>query len=316
MTQHMAGKRAVVTGSSQGIGRAVAMRLAQEGADVVINGTGSVPGMIEEVAAEIEKLGRRAIPVIGSVADPKVGQRLINTCVKEFGGIDVLMNVAGISGRGQHILTVTEEVWHDQINVHLHGTFYTCQAAAKQMAEQGYGTIVNTSSHAIIGVFGGTGYGAAKAATNALTYELAYDLAKHGIRVNCVAPGAQTQMSTGPAFEAGIQDLIDRGIMKKEEAPLSGNPKKSKATPERVAALYAWLASDMSAPVTGRVFSGSGGEIGWFPNFVDTPLAAVDFEGDETWALEQIQEKLQAIPEIVSPLPNAYRGDYSTVKER
>lgn len=316
MTQHMAGKRAVVTGASQGIGRAVAMRLAEEGADVIINGTGSVPGMIEKVAADIEKLGRRAIPVIGSVADPDVGQRLVDTCVKEFGGIDVLMNVAGISGRGQHILTVSHEVWHDQINVHLNGTFYTCQAAAKHMAEQGHGTIINTSSHAIIGVFGGTGYGAAKAATNALTYELAYDLAKYGIRVNCIAPGAQTQMSTGPAFEAGIQDLIDRGIMKKEEAPLPGNPKKSKATPERVAALYVWLASDMSAPVTGRVFSGSGGEIGWFPNFVDTPLALAEFDGDETWTMEQLQDKLHRIPEIIAPLPNTYRPDFSSLKDR
>lgn len=312
----MEGKRAVITGSSQGIGKAVAMRLAQEGAHVILNGTGSVPGMIEEVAHEIEALGVRAIPVVGSVGDPEVGQRLIDTCIAEFGGIDTLLNVAGISGRGQHVLTVSHEVWHQQIDVHLHGTFYTCQAAAKVMADQGHGTIVNTSSHAIIGVFGGTGYGAAKAATNALTYELAYDLAKNGIRVNCIAPGAQTQMSTGPAYEAGIRDLIERGIMKAEEAPLPGNPKKSKATPERVAALYAWLASDMSAPITGRVFTGSGGDVGWFPNFVDTPLASVDFEDDETWTLEQLHERLHAIPEIIAPLPNNYRPDFSAVKGR
>jgi 3-oxoacyl-[acyl-carrier protein] reductase len=299
------GKRAVVTGSSQGIGRAVALRLAKEGADVVINGTGSVPGMLEGVAAQIDAIGRRVVPVVGSVADVNVGKQLIQTCVEAFGGIDILINVAGISGRNQGVLTVTHDVWHEQINVHLNGTFYTCREAAPMMAAQGHGTIVNTSSHAIIGIFGGTGYGAAKAATNSLTYELAYDLQAYGVRVNAIAPGARTQMSSGAAYEAGIKELVERGLMSPNQAPL---PDRSQVPgPEHVASVYAWLASDMSAPITGRVLTGSGGKIGYFPNPVDVLLGAEDFAEGQTWSLEQIQSQLQALPELAAPLPTNYR---------
>lgn len=285
MSKPLQDKKAVVTGSTLGIGRAVALRLASEGASVVVNGSGSVPGALQEVVDAIKSAGGRALGVAASVADPDIGQRLIDACVAEFGGLDILINVAGIvEPRGSSILNISLEDWHRQIEVHLHGTFYTCRAAAPIMAKQGHGVIVNTSSHGFQGIYGGTGYPAGKGATNSLTYALAKDLAEHGIRVNAVAPGARTRMSSGPEYEASIRSLIERGLLDDATAKASLNP----PGPEQVAALYAWLASDLSAPVTGKVFSGTGGYVGLFMDPKEKPMAFRKISGGEGWSLQDL----------------------------
>ena len=289
MQKPLLNKRAVVTGSSLGIGRAVAMRLAAEGAKVIVNGSGSVPGALEAVVADIAAAGGTAIAVPGSVADPEVGKRLIDTCVSEFGGIDILINVAGIiEPVGSSILNISLEDWHRQIDVHLHGSFYTCRIAAPIMAAQKYGSIVNTGSHAFTGVYGSTGYAAGKGATYSLTYALAKSLVEFGVRVNAVCPGAKTRMSTGADYEATIHSLNARGLLDDVTAQASLNPEP----PELVAALYAWLASDASAPVTGKIFSAAGGYVGVFVEPKEEPLAFRNAAADGGWTLQALTDQI------------------------
>jgi 3-oxoacyl-[acyl-carrier protein] reductase len=289
MHKPLLNKRAVVTGSSLGIGRATAMRLASEGAKVIVNGSGSVPGALEGVVADIAAAGGTAIAVAGSVGDPEIGKRLIDTCVSEFGGIDILVNVAGIiEPVGSSILNISLEDWHRQIDVHLQGSFYTCRFVAPIMAAQKYGVIVNTGSHAFTGVYGSTGYAAGKGAVNSLTYALAKSLAEYGVRVNAVCPGAKTRMSTGEEYEATIHSLNARGLLDDVTAQASLNPEP----PELVAALYAWLASDASAPVTGKIFSAAGGYVGVFKEPKEVPMGFRNVAENGGWTLEALSEEI------------------------
>jgi NAD(P)-dependent dehydrogenase (short-subunit alcohol dehydrogenase family) len=289
MADGLAGKRVVVTGSSQGIGREVALRLAAEGASVVVNGSGSTPGALEGVVSEILAAGGRAVACPGSVAEPETAERLVDACVRSFGGLDVLINVAGVAEPPRSsILNIGLEDWRRQIDVHLNGTFYACRAAARLMAGQRSGVIINTSSHGFQGIYGGTGYAAAKGATNSLTYALAKDLAEHGVRVNAVCPGARTRLSTGPEYEESIRTLHARGLLDDAMMKASLNP----AGPEFVAALYAYLASDLADGITGKLFSGAGGYVGLFDGPSERPLAFRKVSAGEGWSLDELHAAL------------------------
>lgn len=254
------GKRVVVAGASLGIGRAVALRCAAEGAALVVNARGaeSLADTVEQISAS----GSAVVGVAGSVADHDVAGDLVATAVSEFGGIDSLVNCAGIAEPlGTSIIDIDPDDWAELIAVHLTGTFNTCQHAARQMAEQGHGTIVNTSSHSFLGIYGGTGYPAGKGGTNSLTFAIAAELAEHGVRANAVCPGGRTRLSSGPDYEALIAGLHERGILDDAMRDASLAP----APPEHVAGLYAFLASEASAPVTGELFWGAGPYAGRFP---------------------------------------------------
>ena len=240
----LVGRRVVVAGASVGIGRAVALRCAAEGASLVVNARHEEP--LAETVAALAEGGTRVVGVAGSVADHAVAGRIVAAAVEELGGIDVLVNSAGIAEpAGSSILGIDPADWQHLIDVHLTGTFNTCQHAARAMVAQGHGSIVNTSSHAFLGSFGGTGYPAGKGGTNSLTAAIAAELAEHGVRANAVCPGGRTRLSTGPEFEATIDDLHRRGILDAGLRDASLAP----APPEHVAALYAYLASDASAPI-------------------------------------------------------------------
>lgn len=272
MTGVLEGKRVVVAGASVGIGRAVALRCAAEGASVVVGARGEAA--LAEVVAAIEATGARAAGVGGSVADPAVAERLVAAAVERFGGLDVLVNCAGIAEpAGSSILDIAFDDWQQLLDVHLTGTFNTCQHAARVMVEQGSGgAIVNTSSHAFLGSFGGTGYPAGKGGTNSLTFAIAAELASHGVRANAVCPGGRTRLSTGDDYEAHIGRLHERGMLDDlmRDASLAPTP------PEHVASLYAFLASDASAGITGELFWGAGPFAGRFPK----PEATYDFASD------------------------------------
>lgn len=150
------GKAAAITGSSRGIGRAVARTLAAEGAAVVINGRDA--RVVEEAASELGSEGARVARFVGSVAEDSKARGLIECCCDTFGAIDVLINCAGIAEPGDSsILTITPEEWQEQIDSHLTATFNTCRHAARHMVERRSGSIVNTSSSAWLGIYGGTG---------------------------------------------------------------------------------------------------------------------------------------------------------------
>lgn len=283
------GKNAVVTGSSMGIGRAVALELAGHGANLVLNSSASGDALAETLAA-VQATGVRAIACPGSVAEEDVARALVEECVREFGAIDILVNVAGIvEPPGSSILSIETADWLRQIDVHLNGTFYTCRQAARHMVEQGSGSIVNTCSHALLGTFGGTGYAAAKGGVYSLSLALAQDLEEHGVRVNAICPGAESRMSTGADYEAHIDGLYRRGILDEGSRDASLNP----PPPDFVAPAYALLASDLSAGITGRLFSVAGGYVGEFRGLEETLLAYKDHTGGEKWQLAELAGKLE-----------------------
>lgn len=287
MGHHLAGRGAVVTGSSRGIGRAVAHALAAQGAGVVVNGRDGA--VARQVADEIRAAGGRAVAVAGSAASRQVTQDLADAARDEFGSVDALVNCAGVAEPpGSSILTVSDDEWDDLLDAHLTATFRTCRVIAPLMAERGSGAIVNTSSFAFLGDYGGTGYPAGKGAVNSLTLAIAAELAEAGVRANVVCPGARTRLSVGEEYERHIEELHRRGMLDAASRYGSLNP----APPEYVAQLYAFLVSDLAKGVSGQIFVGSGGFVGRFDRPTPSVLAYRDHNTEPPWGLDELAAKL------------------------
>lgn len=258
----LAGRGAIVVGGTRGIGLAVAELLAAQGVGVVVNGRDT-----EAANAAAQRIS--GVAHAGSPADPDVADALVDTCTREFGRIDILINCAGTAEpAGSSILNVTSGQFRDLLDAHLATVFETCRAAAPKMVAQGGGAIVNTSSFAFLGDYGGTGYPAGKGAVNGLTLAIAAELREHGVRANVVCPGARTRLSTGADYEQHIADLNRRGLL--DDVSMQGA--LDAAPPEYVAPTYAYLVSDAARQVTGRIFIAAGGFIGEFarptPGFI------------------------------------------------
>ncbi len=242
-------RSAVVTGSSRGIGRAVAEELARAGFDVCVNcsserGLPGVQQLADELAAEH---GVRAIAVAANVADAAEAEALVAAAHEAFGRVDVLVNNAGITRDGL-IARMKEEDFDAVIDVNLKGTFNCCKAAAQRMMKQRYGRIVNLSS--VVGVAGNAGqanYAASKAGVIGLTKSLARELAARNVTANAVAPG----------FIA--TDMTDALSEKQREAILGRIAAKRLGAPEDVAALVRFLASEEAGYITGQVVCIDGG---------------------------------------------------------
>ncbi|MGW4368351.1 SDR family NAD(P)-dependent oxidoreductase [Nocardia takedensis] len=255
----LAGRGAVVVGGSSGIGFAVAAALARDGAGVVLNGRNEAA--VERAASALRMSGHRVVGIAGSAADEAVAEKLVATCVSAYGAIDVLVNCAGApEPAGSSILTVKPWEWRALLDSHLTTVFNTCRVAAPRMVDRGRGSIVNTSSFAYLGDYGGTGYAAGKGAVTSLTLAMAAELREHGVRANIVCPGAKTRLSSGLDYEARILDLYRCGIL--DKVTMTGALDAPPA--EYVAQLYRYLAGDRSAAVTGQVFIGAGGFVGRF----------------------------------------------------
>jgi NAD(P)-dependent dehydrogenase (short-subunit alcohol dehydrogenase family) len=275
----LAGRGAVVVGGSRGVGRAVAELLAELGAGVVVNGRDAVAAV--EAADHIE--GAVAHP--GSPADPAIANALIGRCTSEFGRIDILVNCAGTAGlAGESILTVTSAQFRGLLDDHVGTTFETCRAAAPRMVAQGGGAIVNTSSFAFLGDYGGTGYPAGKGAVNGLTMAIAAELKEHGVRANVVCPGAKTRLSSGPEYHAHIVELKRRGMLDEvsTQAALDAPPA------EYVAPMYAYLASDLAKDVSGQIFIAAGGFVGRFDRQTPSILGYREHGGAPPWSVDEI----------------------------
>ncbi len=291
--ERLRGRNAVVTGSSRGIGRAVAMALSAEGARVVVNGRSLQP--VNLVVEQIRDAGGTAIAAVGSVADFEFARELVDRCVDAFGTIDLLVNCAGVAEpEGSSILDLSAEAWRNLIDAHLTGTFNCCRHAAPRMVAQRSGAIINTSSHAFLGSYGGTGYPASKGGINSLTFAIAAELREHGVRANAVCPGAKTRLSTGPAYERHIEDLHARGLLGDYERERGLSP----ADPKYVAPLYLFLASDLAKEISGRIFSASGSYVGLFARGSEAPLAHRDWETAGAWDLEELAETLLQSKEL------------------
>ncbi|OBK10427.1 SDR family NAD(P)-dependent oxidoreductase [Mycobacterium asiaticum] len=261
MSDHdlLSGRSVVVVGGSRGIGRAVAELLGSLGAAVVINGRESAA--VQDTVDALTASGARATGLPGAADDENVAQAVIEKCTKTFGRLDVLINCAGIAEpANSSILRISPAEFNTLIGVHLGTVFHTCRVAAPVMAAQGHGAIINTSSVAFLGDYGGTGYPAGKGAVNGLTMAIAAELKGRGVRANVVCPGARTRISTGPDYEQQIEDLHRRGLLDETtmRASLDAPP------PDYVAPVYAYLASDLARDVTGQILVAAGGFVGRF----------------------------------------------------
>lgn len=285
----LGGAGVVVVGGSRGIGAAVAALLAELGAGVVVNGRDG--DAVDATVDAITAAGGSAAGLSGSASDDTVAEALIALCENEFGTVNALVNCAGTAEPpGSSILTVTRDEFDELLDVHLGTVFATCRAAAPRMAAAGGGSIVNTGSFAFLGDYGGTGYPAGKAAVNGLTMALAAELAEHGVRANVVCPGAKTRLSSGPDYERHIESLRRRGLLDE----ISATAALDAAPPEYTAPIYAYLASDLSASITGRIFAAAGGFIGRFGRPTPAVLGYRDHRDSAPWSLDEIDAMLAA----------------------
>lgn len=247
MTQgRLAGARAIVTGSSRGIGRSIAIRFAEEGADVIVNCDRS-EREAGKVVEFVRKMGRKSSLVLADVRRYDDCIRLVDHAVKQLGGVDVLVNNAGIT-KDALLANVSLDDWNDVISVNLTGTANCCRAVVEQMRKQQGGRIINISS--VVGEMGNIGqtaYSASKAGVIGITKTLARELARDGILVNAIAPGF-----TDTAMVRRIPDEVKEKILKQIPLRRFGDPVE-------IANAAVFLASKETSYITGQVIGINGG---------------------------------------------------------
>jgi 3-oxoacyl-[acyl-carrier protein] reductase len=243
----LVGRRALITGAQQGIGRAAVLALAGAGADVAINWLDD-EAAARQIADDVAKLGRKAICIQGSVASKAETVRIVDAAHQGLGGLDILVNNAGVFPRSE-FLELEEAEWDQVLGINLKGSFLAAQAAARHMvADKAHGAIVNISSSSVRGHVLGVHYSASKTGIIGMTRSMALALAPHKIRVNAVAPGitntAQPRYQFSETEMAEQSDLVPLGAM---------------AEPQDIADIIVFLASDASRFMTGELVHANGG---------------------------------------------------------
>jgi len=242
------GKAALVTGASRGIGREIALAFAREGADVIVNYSGS-EAKANEVVNEIIALGRKAVAYQCNVADAESVQEMVKETINQFGRLDILVNNAGIT-RDNLLMRMKEDEWDDVININLKGVFLCTKAVSRQMMKQRSGRIINVAS--IVGVIGNPGqanYVAAKAGVIGLTKTTARELATRGVTVNAIAPGFITT------------DMTDQLPEDVKVAMLQQIPLGKFGGADDIARVALFLASEDSNYITGQTLHVDGGMV-------------------------------------------------------
>ena len=290
------GKVALVTGAGGGLGENHALLLAKEGACVVVNdlggardGTGGSSAMADQVVARIKAMGGSAVADYGNVASEEDAAGMIKTAVDNFGKLDFVIANAGIL-RDKSFKNMDNEMWEAVLNVHLRGTYLTVKHAYHQMLDQGEGgsIVVTSSTSGLLGNFGQTNYGAAKAGIAGFARCLFQEGLKYGIRVNILAPTAFSRMTEDVLPEdKNLEELL---------------------SPDKVSPLVVWLGSDDAKEVTGRQFLVSGNTVQLL-SWQAQDIATKD-NTDEPWSVAEIGEKVAATidkwPKGIQPTRRAF----------
>ena len=294
MGELLKGRIAVVTGSGKGLGRAEAIGLAAQGARVVVNdlgaaidGSGASRGPAGEVVAEIKKAGGDAVPSFASVATADGAESIIKMALDSFGRIDVLVNNAGFT-IDRMVYNVTDEEWDAVIKTNLYGTFYCARAACKVMKKQGYGRIINTSSHSGLGNMGQASYSAAKEGIVGLTRTVARDMGRYGVTCNAIRPVAGTRGFEELVRDKGLKDAWAK-IWGEEDAGRKIKQMLDVNLPEDVANLVVYLASEKADNVNGCIFEVWHGHVGIY---TDPPPVEQVLEKDGRWTPEELAEAM------------------------
>jgi NAD(P)-dependent dehydrogenase (short-subunit alcohol dehydrogenase family) len=285
MNDVLNGKTCIVTGAGRGLGRDFALAIAAAGAAVVVNDVGATLGgegedrrHAEEVVAEIEAAGGRAVASVENVADPEAAERIVATALEAFGGLDGVVNNAGIV-RDRMFFNMSVEEWRAVIDVNLNGAFFVARAAAPHFKSQGSGSYVHiTSTSGLIGNNGQANYAAAKLGLTALSRTIASDMDRYGVRSNCIAPFAWTRMTNSVPTDTPEQRARVESLKLMEG--------------RRVAPLAVYLLSDGSQDINGQVFSVRANEI--FLMSQSRPLRGL--HTDVGWTPQSIAERV--IPAI------------------
>jgi len=250
MKTDLSGKVALITGAGKGIGRAIALKLAENGADIVVNDIDRPAA--EEVAEQIKALGRRALIAIADVADYEAVRQMVKEAVQELGHIDILVNNAGWDKKIEPFIKNQPEDWEKIININFKGPIYCTRAVAEHMMQRKSGKIINISSDAgRVGSFGEAVYSGCKGGLIALAKVWAREFARDGIRVNTICPG----LVDTPLYRKLKEDEFGKKILERVEAMMLFGL----GQPEDTANAVLFFASDASNHITGQVLSVSGG---------------------------------------------------------
>lgn len=282
------GKRIVVTGATRGLGRGFALGLAAAGARLVINGTNAA--LAEQVAEEIRAAGGTAEPVVGSVADDSLAERLISTCVDRYGGIDSVVNNAGIV-RDRTLMNMTPEEFDEVIAVNLRGTWSVSRHAARAMKATGGHLLQIFSNSGFTGSVGQTNYAASKAGVMGMLYAWDVELSRFNIRTNALWPIAETDMT---------QVVFD---MAKKRAEETGKPAPSAAdlgfgTPETIAPIVVYLCSDRASHLRSQLFTFNGRKLALWSHPKETWI-----ERKQSWTLDELDAAMRDSAEKVYVVP-------------
>jgi len=290
------GKVALVTGAGGGLGETHALLLAQEGAAVVVNdlggardGSGGSNSMADQVVEKIKAMGGQAVADYGNVAKEEDANKMVQTAVEHFGKLDFLIANAGIL-RDKAFKNMTNEMWDIVLDVHLRGTYLTVRAAYNQMMNQesGGSIVVTSSTSGLLGNFGQTNYGAAKAGIAGFARCLFQEGMKYGIRVNVLAPAAWSRLT---------EDIFPQGQNMAELL-----------SPDKVSPLVVWLGSDDAKDVTGRTFLASGNTVqllSWQSQVIcqkdntEGPFSVADIG-------EAVRENFDKWPKGIQPTPRPF----------
>jgi 3-oxoacyl-[acyl-carrier protein] reductase len=290
MGDRLKGRNAVVTGAGRGIGKAIALALAEEGANVVVcdlgvavDGSGTDQSPASQTVAECQKFGVKAVAQYGNVSSFGDAGAAVKACVENFGRIDILCNIAGID-KPKMIWNMSEEAWDQVVGVHLKGTFNFIRHAAPLMREQKYGRIINCTSEAWLGGVTHLNYGAAKGGITTLTWGTAQELGPSGVTVNAICPRARTRMTDDPKVRDMVVKRVEKGLM---DPSVLTRMDREMVDPSAFAKIVVFLSSDSAAQINGQVFLTTALTVARYSK--PEPVAQVENPSEGPWMLEQIE---------------------------